>query len=738
VLGRVGSQPWIPATIPGPAKLCVSASGVHPYLFWWQLMYTFLVIGVLALAVLISAGWAISLRRRFRQQTEIIRRQVEKESAMVEAYRELLVTAGDIVYTQSLNGTFTSINRAVESITGFSGEELIGASFERMAVPEHRDRPVHTIERMLRGELTRSTFELDILTKSGRRKPLEVSAQLLYQDGRPSGIQGIARDITEYRRTARELERAKEVVELVSRAKSQFLANISHEIRVPLNGIIGMTDQVLNTPLSQEQQENLKNVKESALALLEIIGDILDFSRIEAGGLDLAPIEFNLRDSIDDTLRNLVSRARRKGLELDCHIPAGIPEVLVGDPGRLRQILVNLVGNAIQFTESGMVEVVVGVESESEDSICVHFSVSDTGMGIPPEKQRMMFEPLTQADDSTSRDQGGAGLGLTIAAQLIELMGGRIWVESETGKGSTFHFTAVFKLAKDPLKRTSRAAPLELLGVPAIVVDANEAERRLLGEILLNWGVDAILLEKGEEALRRMERAARIGEPFRLIILDADLPAMDGFAVAEQIRRKGLAGTAILMLTSVGMRGDAGRCRELGIAGYLPKPVEQDELIEAICSIYGAGGEDRTGDQLVTRHTIRESRGAGSISPQGAGSRRGTEAINRLAALAHVEGDVGLLRELTDMFMEDYPASLSAIRAAIASGNGNTLQQAAHKLKGMLASLFAQPALQASLQLEELGRAGDIAGAETAYADLETEIERLKTELTAFVALEQD
>jgi CheY-like chemotaxis protein len=307
-------------------------------------------------------------------------------------------------------------------------------------------------------------------------------------------------------------------------------------------------------------------------------------------------------------------------------------------------------------------------------------------------------------------------------------MGGRIWVESETGKGSTFHFTAVFKLAKDPLKRMSRAAPLELLGVPAIVVDANEAERRLLGEILLNWGVDAILLEKGEEALRRMERAARIGEPFRLIILDADLSAMDGFAVAEQIRRKGLAGTAILMLTSVGMRGDAGRCRELGIAGYLTKPVEQDELIEAICAIYAAGGEDRIGDQLVTRHSIRESRCAGSILPPGGGNRSGPEAINRLAALAHVEGDVGLLRDLTDMFIEDYPASLSSIRAAIARGDGNALQQAARTLKGMLTSLCAQPALQASLQLEELGRAGDIAEAETACAALETEIERLKAD----------
>jgi PAS domain S-box-containing protein len=695
-------------------------------------MSTLAVTSVLALFTLFLCWWVISLRLRFRKESEAMFRRIEKETARAEAFRDLLVTAGDIFFTQSLNGNFTSANRAVQSITGFSAEELVGSGFERLAVPEHRDRPVHTIERMLRGEGTRSTFELDILTKGGRRKPLEISAQMLFQDGRPSGFQGIARDITEHRRTERELERAREAVELVSRAKSEFLANISHEIRTPVNGIISMTDQVLRAPLSREQRDRLQNVRESALALMEIIGDILDYSRIETGGLDLTPIEFNLRDSINDTLRNQVSRARRKGLELDCHIPAGIPEVLVGDPGRLRQILVNLVGNAIQYTDSGTVVVAVKIESEHEDSVCVRFCVSDTGIGIPPEKQRLMSGILERTDDAALRDRGGHGLGLSIAARLIELMGGRIWVESEAGKGSTFYFTAVFKLAKHLLRRTSRAAPLELLGVPAIVVDANESERRLLGEILLNWGVDAILLEKGEEALRRMERAARIGEPFRLIIMDAELPGMGGFAVAEHIRRKGLSGAAILMLASVGMRGDAGRCRELGIAGYLTKPVEQDELIEAICSIYGARAEDGGGEQLVTRHTIRESRGtAGALIPHGA-DRRGPEAIYLAAAPAEAQGDIGLLKELKDTLLEDHVARLSAIRAAIASGDGSSLQQAARALKGSLADLWA------SLRQEEFGRSGNLAGAETACADIEAEIERLKTKLNAFVALEQD
>jgi len=700
-------------------------------------MTTLAVMGALAFTALISGGWAISLQRRFRAEREAMHRQLEREAALAESYKELLVAAGDIFYTQSLNGTFTSVNRAVQSITGFSAEELTGSSFERLAVPEHRDRPVHTIERMLRGELTKSTFELDIHTKDHARKPLEISTQLLFRDGRPSGLQGVARDITEQKRAARELERAKEVVELVSRAKSEFLGNISHEIRTPLNGIISMTDRVMKAPLSPEQRDSLQSVKESALALLEIIGDILEYSRIEAGGLDLTPIEFNLRDSINDTLKNQVSRARRKGLELDCHIPAGIPEVLVGDPGRLRQILVNLVGNAIQFTDSGTVAVAVKLESEREDAVCIRFSVSDTGIGIPPEKQRLLSGILDRTGDIVSRNRSGPGLGLSIAAQLIGLMGGRIWVESATGKGSTFHFTALFKLAKHTLNRTSRAAPLELLGVPAIVVDANEAERRLLGEILLNWGVDAILLEKGEEALRRMERAARIGEPFRLIIMDAELPGMGGFAVADQIRRKGLTGSAILMLASVGMRGDAERCRQLGIAGYLTKPVEQDEIIEAICSIYGARAEDKVGGRLVTRHTIRESRGAGGVSSALGASREGCRKTGGLEVPARTEGGVEPPKEPAGTLTEDHSVRLDAVHAAIASGDGSSLQQAALALKRSLASLCAQPALHAS-QWEELGRSGNLAGAETACADLEAELERLKTELNAFAALEPD
>jgi two-component system sensor histidine kinase/response regulator len=376
-----------------------------------------------------------------------------------------------------------------------------------------------------------------------------------------------------------------------------------------MNGILGMTELVLDTDLTGEQRENLGMVKASADSLLSVINDILDFSKIEVGRLDFETIEFSLRDSLGDTVKALSLRAHQKGLELACHIPPDVPDALVGDPSRLRQIVVNLVGNAIKFTERGEIVVQAEAEPQMERDVYLHFTVADTGMGIPPEKQRAIFKAFTQVDGSMARKYGGTGLGLTISSGLVEGMGGRIWVDSEPGKGSTFHFTVRLGQQERPATRTVSTELVELFNLAVLVVDDNATNRRILEGMLLNWKMRPTVADGARAALNALEQAQDAGEPFPLVLLDAQMPDMDGFALAERIKQNPeLAGAVIMMLTSAGQRGDAVRCRELGIAAYLTKPIKQSELLEAIRATLGARPQKEARPMLITRHSLREGR----------------------------------------------------------------------------------------------------------------------------------
>ncbi|HEX5229447.1 MAG TPA: response regulator [Bryobacteraceae bacterium] len=473
---------------------------------------------------------------------------------------------------------------------------------------------VHPEDRFLLAEGSDRAFatgepycvDFRIVPEPGTIRWRRSTAQVEFIDGKPRRLIGASLDITNEKEMVAAAEAA-------NRAKSEFLANMSHEIRTPMNGILGMTELALDTELDLVQREYLNAVRYSAESLLTILNDILDFSKIEVGKLSLDLVEFNLRDHLGQAMKTLVARAYEKNLELAYFVPPEIPDYVLGDPVRLRQVILNLVGNAIKFTEAG--EVVLRVEVESQDAesqdddgFSLHYSVRDTGIGIPPEKQKVIFEPFSQADASTTRKYGGTGLGLTISARLIEMMGGTMWVDSETGAGSTFHFTARFKPCSNPRPNALSMDPANLDDLRVLVVDDNATNRQILEAILSHWRMRPIAVPNAQAALQALAESADAGIPFPLMIVDCHMPETDGFMLIEEIQKNPeLAMPTTVMLTSGGQRGDGARCKQLGIAAYLIKPVSQTDLLEVLLRITAPLDSGKPSDPL-TRLALRVSR----------------------------------------------------------------------------------------------------------------------------------
>ncbi len=564
---------------------------MNALMFWWP-VYRFLgVLHVLTAALCWAAVISLipviprilALRKPEELAKEIAERKKAEETLRVSEHRFRTMADTMPAMVAIFQGTgHAYVNPTSQTIMGYTREELIHLSFLDYVHPEFRQKVMERSVARQRGEPVEARYEIRLVAKDGRNLWVDFSATPIEYDGQPA-ILGIAIDISQRKEMEQALRTAMEAAEAASRAKSTFLANMSHEIRTPMNAVLGMTDLVLDTELTRDQRQHLETARDSAESLLAIINDILDFSKIEAGKLELEAAPFNLRETVEDTVRSLAVRAHGQGIELACRIAPDTPEKVIGDRVRLRQVLTNLVGNAVKFTPRG--EVVLDVHSAGDGfgRAKLQFSVVDTGIGIPQEKLESIFKAFEQADASMTRRYGGTGLGLAISSRLIELMEGKIWVESRPGHGSTFHFMATFDIPDATTPVPGRSRPTQILGTKVLVVDDNATNRRILDEVLQNWGMVPVSATGADEAYELLQEAVRAGSPIPIVLSDVNMPAIDGFGFVERCRRdEALQSTVFIMLTSATRTGDAALGKKLRIAAQLVKPVKQSELYDAI------------------------------------------------------------------------------------------------------------------------------------------------------------
>jgi PAS domain S-box-containing protein len=647
----------------------------------------------------------------------------KKAEAALEQERYLLHALMDTlphnIYFKDSASHFLRINKALATCfhLGDAAESLGKSDFDFFTEEHARQAMADEQEIMRSGQPVVDKEEKETWSNGHATWALTTKLPLYDDQRRVIGTFGISRDITERKREAQALQLAKEAAESANRAKSAFLANMSHEIRTPLNAVIGMTELVLKSPLTDQQREFLQTVRDSGEALLAVINDILDFSKIEAGKLELDARAFDLWENLGETMKPFAIRAQQQGLELACFIHPQVPRMLLGDYNRLRQVVINLLGNAVKFTEKGEVSLEVMRESQAGNDVLLHFIVADTGIGIPAAKQSTIFEMFEQADTSTTRRHGGTGLGLAIAARIIGLMDGRIWVDSEVGRGSRFHFTVRLGLAaggaavpavSPPAVPRRRAANLYVL-----LAEDSPVNQKLVTALLEEQGHKIRLVNNGREALAAWE-----SEAFDLILMDVQMPEMDGLDAAARIRAKERhSGThvPIAAMTAYALKGDRERCLEAGMDAYIAKPIRADEFFGTIEALIGASAEAAPPADTAPL--------PGAVPP-------GAEWPEAMRA---VRGNQRLLRTIVETAAREIPRLLAAIRAAVATGNAAELQLAAHTLKGTIRYFASGQGFEQVRRLETMGRDKCLEGAVEAIAILETDARLLSPAFAAYL-----
>lgn len=520
-----------------------------------------------------------------RKQTEAALRDSEMK------FRSVFENSAVAIMVADADERLVSWNKQTLNLLGFAPSELEDTPI-RTLYPLEEWKKIRSLD--LRKNGKQNHIETRMLRSDGSTLDVEVSVTVLKnQQGKVTGSIGVVRDISARKRAEME-QKARESAQASARAKSEFLASMSHEIRTPMNGIQGMIDLLMDMELTQEQKEYVQAAKTSSDALLKIINDILDFSKIEAGKLALECLPFSLRDTLGDTLTTLAVRAQAKGLELACHIPPHVPDSVEGDPGRLRQVVINLVGNAMKFTDRGEIVLKVGLDQANDQEITLHFTVMDTGIGIPEDKQKIIFESFQQADNSMSRRYGGTGLGLAISAQLVKMMGGEVWVESPCeamrteggGPGSAFHFKARFKPGKTGGRRLTLVRDVNIRNLGVLVVEDNGTHRHILHEMCEGWGMKPESVANGAQALAKVDEKLRSKSAFDFCIIDSSMDEMDGFTLVEELRKRpGCEEMKVIMMISAVLHEESARCHELGVAAYIKKPIAQSRLLDTILNV---------------------------------------------------------------------------------------------------------------------------------------------------------